>query len=237
MYVKMPNDTTTAVQHPPKAHLGLPTTSWLRPSSFDKHSCPYVGQWSSPTHPGHFHHDLISTTFTDLNNDCSAAASSPMHLQANHAHQASPLQLRMQLAETQTTHGTCISEQKSPVKRKHQPRTCSVHTQASAMNRQLWLRQVLSAPGAERLSDKKKLGIRNFDKTEYQQFKIRDPPQTTIPGMIKNAAHTAVRVPASDPSSAAALRALFAARLSRHQTRATPAPRCSPPPPALPRPP
>ena len=32
----MPNGTTTAVQHPPKAHLGLPTTSWLRPSSFDK---------------------------------------------------------------------------------------------------------------------------------------------------------------------------------------------------------
>ena len=32
----MPNGTTTAVQHPPKAHLGLPTTSWLRPSRFDK---------------------------------------------------------------------------------------------------------------------------------------------------------------------------------------------------------
>ena len=40
----MPNGTTTAVQHPPKAHLGLPTTSWLRSSSFDKPSCPYVGQ-------------------------------------------------------------------------------------------------------------------------------------------------------------------------------------------------
>ena len=61
----MPNDTTTAVQHPPKAHLRLPSTSWLRPSSFDKHSCPYVGQWSSPTHPGQVHRDLSSTTFTD----------------------------------------------------------------------------------------------------------------------------------------------------------------------------
>ena len=50
---------------PPKAHLGLPTTSGLRPSSFDKHTCPYVGQWSSTTRPGHFHHDIISTTFTD----------------------------------------------------------------------------------------------------------------------------------------------------------------------------
>ena len=61
----MPNDTTTAVQHPPKAHLGLPTISWLRPSSFDEHSSPHVEQWSSPTHPGHFHRDLRPTTFTD----------------------------------------------------------------------------------------------------------------------------------------------------------------------------
>ena len=28
-------------------------------------SWPSVGQWSSPTHPGHFHHDPRSTTFTD----------------------------------------------------------------------------------------------------------------------------------------------------------------------------
>ena len=60
----MLNDTTTAVRHPPKAHLGLPTTSGLRPSGFDKHSCPYVGQWSNPTNRGHFHHDLGLTTFT-----------------------------------------------------------------------------------------------------------------------------------------------------------------------------
>ena len=39
----MPNGTTIAVQPPPKAHLGLPTTSWLRPSSFDIPSGPYVG--------------------------------------------------------------------------------------------------------------------------------------------------------------------------------------------------
>ena len=31
----MINDTTTTVPHPPKAHLGLSTTSWLRPISFD----------------------------------------------------------------------------------------------------------------------------------------------------------------------------------------------------------
>ena len=149
---RMPNDTTTAVQHRPKAHLGLPTTSWLRPSSFDKHSCSYVGQWSTPTHAGHFHHDLRSTTFTDREQLlCSEAASSLMHLHANHAHHASPLQLRMQLAETQTT------VEQSPVKRKHQPRTCSVHT-ASAMNRQRWLRQQeLPAPCAKIPSPKKQL--------------------------------------------------------------------------------
>ena len=33
---QMAHGTTTVVQHPPKAHLGLPTTSWIRPSSFDK---------------------------------------------------------------------------------------------------------------------------------------------------------------------------------------------------------
>ena len=176
----MPNDTTTAVQYPPKAHLGLPTTSWLRPSRFDKHSCPYVGQWSSPTHSGHFHHDLRSTTFTDREQRLLSIRSSPMHPQANHAHQASPLQLRMQLAETQTTHGTCISVQQSLVKRKHQPRTCSVHT-ASAMNRQLWLRQEeLPAPCAKIPSQQKKLEIQILDKTENQQFRIQDPPQTTI---------------------------------------------------------
>ena len=65
MCIKCSKDTITAVQHPPKAHLGLPTTSWLRPSSFDKHSCPYVGQWSNPTNRGQFHHDLRSTGFTD----------------------------------------------------------------------------------------------------------------------------------------------------------------------------
>ena len=64
MYDKMPNDTTTAVQHPPKAHLGLPTTSWLRLSGNDNHSCPYVGKLSKPTSRGQFHHDLRSTTFT-----------------------------------------------------------------------------------------------------------------------------------------------------------------------------
>ena len=61
---KMTNDTTTAVQHPPKTHLRLPTMCWLRPSGFDKRSCPYVGQWSNPTNRGQFHHDLRSTTFT-----------------------------------------------------------------------------------------------------------------------------------------------------------------------------
>ena len=60
----MPTDTTTAVRHPSKAHLGLPTISWLRPSGFDKHSCPYAGQWSNSTNHGHFHHGPKFITFT-----------------------------------------------------------------------------------------------------------------------------------------------------------------------------
>ena len=63
MYYITMKDSTTAVQHPPKAHHGLPTTRWFRPSNFDKHSCPYVGQWSNDKHRGHFQHDLRSTTF------------------------------------------------------------------------------------------------------------------------------------------------------------------------------
>ena len=65
MHDKMLNDTATAVQHPPKAHHGLSTTSWLRPSSFDKHGCPYAEQWSNPTNRGQLHHDLRFTTSTD----------------------------------------------------------------------------------------------------------------------------------------------------------------------------
>ena len=61
----MTNDTTIAAQHSPQPHLGLPTSSWLRPSSFHKHSCLCVGQWSNPTHPGNFHLGLRSATFTD----------------------------------------------------------------------------------------------------------------------------------------------------------------------------
>ena len=56
-----------------KAHLGLPTTSGLRPSSLEKHSCPCVGQWSSPTLTGQFHHDLRPLPcLPTVKNDCSA---------------------------------------------------------------------------------------------------------------------------------------------------------------------
>ena len=151
----MPNDTTTAVQQPPKAHLGLPTTRWLRPNSFDKYSCSYAGQWSSPTHPGHFHHDLLPTTLTDREQRL---------LSSRVITNASSSKPRAPSVTPPIAHATCrnpdhtwnvYSVQKSPVKRKPQPRTYFVHTQASAMNRQLWLRQVLSAPGAKRPSQKK----------------------------------------------------------------------------------
>ena len=176
--LKCPNDTTTAVQHTPKAHLGLPTTSWLRPSRFDKHSCPCVGQWPNPTHPCHFHHDLRSTTFTDreqwlFSSRVITNASSSKPRTARHTSNCA-----CNLPEPRP-HKECVLQHNShPVKRNNQPRTCSVHT-ASAMNRQLWLLEVLSAPGAE-IPNQKKVEIQHCDQTENQQFKIRDPPQTTI---------------------------------------------------------
>ena len=130
--------------------------SWLRPSSFDKHSCPYVGHWSSTTHPGHFHHDLRSTTVTEREQRLLSS-----RVIAN----ASSSKPRAPRVTSPIAQATCrnpdhtwnaYSSTNSPVTRKHQSRTCSVHT-ASAMNRQLWLRQQeLPAPCAKNQSQKKK---------------------------------------------------------------------------------
>ena len=96
-----------------------------------------------------------------------------MSHQANHAPRVTP----------PIAHATCRNPDhtrvvyfRTAVTRKTEaltPYMLCPHT-ASAMNRQLWPRQVLSAPGAE-------IPTRNsyFDKTENQQFRIRDPPQTT----------------------------------------------------------
>ena len=148
MYDKMPDDTTTVVQHPPETHLGLPTTSWLRLSGFDKRSCPYVGRWSIPTNRCQFHHDLRSIMFTGREQGCSAAASSPMNLQANYTPRVTP----------PIAHETCRNPDhawvvyfSTTVTRKTEASTSDMLCphRASAMNRQLWLRQVLSALGAE----------------------------------------------------------------------------------------
>ena len=156
-----------------------------------------------------------------------------MHLQASHAPRVTP----------PIAHATCRNPDhiKDCVFR-HNSHPCKTeasttdmlcpHT-ASAMNHLLWPRQVLLAPSAEVPSEKNS-NIRHFDQTENQEFKFGIPPK---PQYDQNAAHTAVRVPASDPSSDAAPSAHFTARPSRQQTRATPAPTCSPPPRALPRPP
>ena len=59
---------------------------------------------SNPTHPGQFPHDLSSTTFTDREQQL--VVQQPRHHQCifkQTTHHASHLQLRMQLAETQTT--------------------------------------------------------------------------------------------------------------------------------------
>ena len=164
----MPNDTTTAVQHPPKTPLGLRTPSWLRTSSLDKHSCPYVGQWSSPTHPGQFHHDLSYTTFTDVNNGC--------HLQANHAPRVTPpINCACNLPKPRL-HKKCVFQHKSHPCKTQASTTDMVcpHT-ASAMNRQLWLRQVLSAPGAE-ISSQKKTRNSTFRPNQKSAVQNSGPP-------------------------------------------------------------
>ena len=143
MYGKMPNDTTTAVQHPPKAHLGLPTPSWLRPSSFDKHGCPYVGQWSSPTHPGQFHHDPRSTTFTDrgqrllsspvITNASSSKPRTKRHTSNCACNLPKPRPHKEWALQYIYTKATRKTEASTPDMLC--PRT------ASALNRQLWLRR------------------------------------------------------------------------------------------------
>ena len=153
MHGKMPNHTTTAVQQPPKAHLGLPTTSWLRPSSFEKHRCLCVGQWSSPTNRGQFHHDLRCTTLLTVNNCCSAAASSPMHLQANHAPPVTPPIAHETCRNPDHTHSVYFSTTATRQTAMSTPDMLCPHT-ALAMNRHLWLRHAQSAPYAETPSQK-----------------------------------------------------------------------------------
>ena len=133
---------------------GLRTTNWLTPSNFDKHSCPYLGQRSRPTHPGHFHHDLRSTTCTYREERL---------LSSRVVNNASSTKPRARSVTPPIVHSTCgnpithwtfISVQPSAVKQKNKPRTCSVHT-TPAMIRQLWLCQKeLPAPCAKSPSQK-----------------------------------------------------------------------------------
>ena len=92
-----------------KAHLRLPTTSWLRPSRCDIHSYPYVGQLVKSTKSCHVRHDLRSTTFADhkqlfLSSRVITYASSSKRT----THHALHLKLFMQVFKTQTTYGMDI---------------------------------------------------------------------------------------------------------------------------------
>ena len=164
----MPNGTTTAVQHRPKSHLRLPTTSWLRPSSFDKPSCPYVGQWSCPINRGQSHHGqiyhgcwLCSFLYS------SRALSHPTSSKTRPTRHTSTCACNL---PKNRTHTECVFQYNS-----HQwngsinLRQLCLHT-ASAMNRQLWLRQALSTLNAETWSQE------NQKKTENQQLRIFSPP-------------------------------------------------------------
>ena len=100
MYGKMPNDTTTAVQHSPKTHIGLPTTSLLRRVALINIAVRTLGNDQVQHIPVSF-----ITTY-DLPRLLTVIAQQPCPHQCifkQTTHQAPHLQLRMQLAETQTT--------------------------------------------------------------------------------------------------------------------------------------
>ena len=149
----MLDDTTTAVQHPSIAHLGLTTTSWFESSSIDNPCCPYDGQSSCPTNRGQSRHDLISTMSTDCCSIClTAAAPSPIQLQAKHAPRVTPPIAHATCQKkdhTRNVYSSTIAKTAASTPEKLCPHT------ASAMNRQLWLRQARSALNAETPSQKK----------------------------------------------------------------------------------
>ena len=137
-----------------------------------------------------------------------------MHLQANHAPRVT----------TPFAHATCRNpDQISNVysctvatrKTASTPDMLCPHT-ASAMNRQLWLRQLLSAPCAETPYQKK---TRNSKFRQNRKAATQNPGLPPHHNMItkRKAAHTAVRASASAPPSAAAPLALSAARAARQQ--------------------
>ena len=113
------------VQHPPKAHFGLPTTCWLIPSSFDERSCSHIGQRPCSTNSGQSNHDIRSITPTDCAIYSTAAAPSPIQLQAKHAPRITPLYCACTLPKNRPNTEYVFQ---SPVKQQHQPRTHTVDT-------------------------------------------------------------------------------------------------------------
>ena len=136
--VKCPMIRPPRYSMPSNAHLGLPTTSGLRPSSFDKHTCPYVGQWSSTTHPGHFHHRIISTTFTDREQRLfSSGVIANANNHANHAPRVSP-PIAHTTCRMLRPHKKCVCQHKShPCKTEEYTPDKLCSQTPSAVNRQL----------------------------------------------------------------------------------------------------
>ena len=134
--------TTTAVQHPPKAHLGLPTTSWLRPIIFDEPSCPYVGQWSCLTSCALSHHDLQSITATDSAISITAATrlTDPTSCKTRTTRHTTNCECNLPKTDhTRDVYSSTLATSKTAAST---PERLCPHT-ASVINRQLWLRQTL----------------------------------------------------------------------------------------------
>ena len=153
---QMSNGTTAAVQHPPKAHLGLPTTSWLRPSSFLINlAVRTLGNDCVQQNRAQSYHDLRSITATDVQYHgmiyTSRALTDPTS--CKHAPRVTPPIAHATCRKTDHTRNVYSSTIASSKTAASTPDKLRPHT-TSPMNRQLWLRQAVSVLNAETPSQK-----------------------------------------------------------------------------------
>ena len=144
---QMSNGTTAAVQHPPKAHLGLPTTSWLRPSSFLINlAVRTLGNDCVQQNRAQSYHDLRSITATDVQYHgmiyTSRALTDPTS--CKHAPRVTPPIAHATCRKTDHTRNVYSSTIATSKTSASTPNKLCPYT-TSAMNRQLLLRQALSA--------------------------------------------------------------------------------------------
>ena len=148
MYGKRPSDTTTVPQKPISGYQPQVGADRVALTTIAVRT---LGNGSNPTNRGQFHYDLRSTTFTGLDQELfssrvitNESSSKPRKARTTrHTSNCAPN------VPKPRSHMDCEVQNNSHLKTEAStPDMICPHT-ASAMNRQLWLRQVQSAPGAE----------------------------------------------------------------------------------------